>query len=288
MVRKKFDPSLIAIMIGLTLFAIIIILPFYNSVIVSLVTNKEYQESSFILWPKELTFQSYRFVLRWRNLYITAGNTLMITLLGVPYTMFITITYAYALLKPIPGRRFFFVFVMFTMFFGGGLVPFYLLMVDTLGLTNNRLAMVVPVGLSIWNMMLMQGYFRTISPEFEESARMDGAGEITIFARIVLPLCKPMLATIALFTAVGFWNEWFNGMLFMRRASQFPLQLMIRTILQQTSQILEGVPAAARQEAFNMGIQMAAVLLTIVPIAIVYPFLQKHFAQGITLGGVKG
>jgi len=288
MVNKKFDPSLVAISVILLILAFVVLLPFYNAVVISLISNKEYQESVFVLWPRSITFQSYSYVFGWSRLFRAAGVTSLVTLIGVPYSMFLSITAAYALTKPIPGRKFFIVFIMFTMFFNGGLVPTYILIASTLNLTNNIFAMILPFGLNIWYMLLMQGYLRTISPEFEESARIDGAGDITIFVRIVLPLCKPMLATIALYCAVDRWNEWYNGMLYMNTSTGWPLQFLVRTMIESSRIVLENLPQDIRHNNFAMGIQMAVIIVTIIPIAIVFPFMQKYFAKGLTLGGVKG
>jgi len=214
-------------------------------------------------------------------------NTIFVTITSTAFVMFLNVSFAYAMLKPIPGRRFFWIFLMFTMFFSGGLLPWFLLMVN-LGLANNRLAMVLPHGIGIVTVVLMQSYIRTLSPEYEESARLDGAGEMRLLWSIILPLCKPMLATLSLFAAVGGWNRWLEGMLFMQRVELQPLQLVLRNLLDESQMAIVGLPAEARRTAFGTGIQMAAVVVTMVPIICVYPFLQKHFVKGITLGGVKG
>jgi putative aldouronate transport system permease protein len=138
------------------------------------------------------------------------------------------------------------------------------------------------------SVILMQSYIRTLSPEYEESARLDGAGEMSILWYIVLPLCKPMLATLGLFAAVGAWNRWWEGMLFMQRPNLWPLQLVLRNMLANANLALQGVPEEARGDSFPIGLQMAAVVVTMLPIICVYPFLQKHFVKGITLGGIKG
>jgi len=273
----------------LILFALAIITPIWYVISVSLVPAHVYFGSRIFLYPPidGITLDNYRQVFDFGPILTGFRNTIFVTIASTVFVMFINVSFAYAMLKPIPGRKFFWLVLMFTMFFSGGLLPFFLMMVN-LGLVNNRLAMVLPHGLSIFTVILMQSYIRTLSPEYEESARLDGAGDIRLLWSIVLPLCKPMLATLALFAAVGGWNRWFEGMLFMQRVDLHPLQLVVRNMLDDTQAALSHLPVQARHTAFAMGLQMAAVVVTMLPIMCVFPFLQKYFVKGITLGGVKG
>jgi len=271
----------------LIIFAILIILPVWYVVSVSLVPQHVYFQTRLLLYPTQPNLDNYRAIFSFNPIRTGFMNTLFVTVASTIFVMFLNVSFAYAMLKPIPGRRFFWVILMFTMFFSGGLLPWFLLMIN-LGMANNRLAMVLPHGIAIITVILMQSYMRNLSPEYEESARLDGAGEIRLLWSIVLPLCKPMLATLSLFAAVGGWNRWFEGMLFMQRVELQPLQLVLRNLLDESSMAIVGLPAEARRTAFGMGIQMAAVVVTMVPIMCVYPFLQKYFVKGITLGGVKG
>jgi putative aldouronate transport system permease protein len=285
--RKKLDVSLIVITVILIIWGIIVLFPFYNALMISLVPQETYYKTPILLYPKNITFRAYQYVLYWKNLMVGFKNTLFVLIVGTTYNVVLTTLTAYALTKKIPGRKLFKTLIIFTMFFGGGLLPSYLLIVH-LHLMNSLWAMILPSGVSVFNMLLMQSYFYTLPDEFEESARMDGAGELNILFRIILPLCKPMLATITLYYAVDRWNEWYNGMLYMQKISKWPLQLFIRNMLSNANMIAEAVPASQRQQLFNAGMQMAAVVVTMIPIVCVYPFLQKYFVKGITLGGVKG
>jgi putative aldouronate transport system permease protein len=285
--KRKADISLVVITVCLIVWGLIILYPFYNAVLISLVPQSVYVKERLLLYPKELTFNSYKLVLQWRSLISGFRNTIFITLAGVIYNLVLTVSAAYVLIKPVPGRKLIVAFIMFTMFFQGGLLPGYL-MITGLGLTNSLWVTILPTGISIFNMLIMQSYFRTLSPEFEESAKIDGASELTILTKITLPLSKPMLATIALYYAVDRWNEWYNAMLFIRKTEKFPLQLLIRNMLSNANMMLAQVPASQRQARFAVGMQMAAIIITMIPIVSVYPFLQKQFTKGITLGGVKG
>jgi len=271
----------------LVLIALSILIPVWYVIVVSLVPQHVYFQTRLLMFPHELTFANYNHVFQSNLIRTGFMTTIFITITGTLYALALNVSFAYALLKPIPGRGIVWVLLLITMFISGGLFPSFLMMVN-LGFMNNRLAMVLPFGINIVWVFLLQAYMRTLSNEYEESARLDGAGEMTILIRIVLPLCKPILATVALFAAVGRWNEWFNGLMYMQFSNLWPLQLVLREILSNAGQLVQGLPADARIVTFNIGIQMASVIVTMLPIVCVYPFLQRHFVKGIQLGGVKG
>ena len=271
----------------LILYGLFILFPLWYVLSISLVSQETFVQNRLLLYPVNATLQNFRHILQWPTLRSGMWNSAIVAFFGAIYVLVLNVGFAYALLKPIPGRKIFWVLIIIPMFFGGGLLPYFLLMIN-LGMMNNRLAMIVPFGLGIWNVFLIQSYMRTLSPEYEESARLDGAGEMTLLIRIVLPLCKPILATVALFATVAGWNRWFEGMLFMQREYLWPLQLVLRNILDNVSVALPGIPHEARRDAFGTGLQMASVIMTMIPIICVYPFMQKYFVKGITLGGVKG
>ena len=285
---KKCKPDVpqIVIAVVLGIWALIIFYPFYNAVLTSIVPFHIAVNNPFMLYPPELDFSSYYFIFNWPNLSYGLRTTVIVVIFGVVYGMFLTVTMAYVLSTRIPGRRIVNAFIVFTMFFNGGLIPTYLL-IRNLGLVNNYLSMILPFGINIMNMMIMRSYFTTISPEFAEAARIDGAGEFTILMRIYLPLSTPMLATIGLFIGVDRWNEWFNGMLYITESQKRPLQLLVRNIISSTQIVTNNIPTALRPAVYNEGIQMAAVMVAVLPIALIFPFLQKYFVKGITLGGVK-
>ena len=273
----------------LTLFALTIFVPFWNVLMASLSTQKEYASNPVMLFPKSPTLESYRYLFRDGKILQGFKNTLRLELLGLPLSMFLTTTMAYALsFREFPGRRLILALTTFTMIFNGGIVPMYLVM-KQLKLTGSLWSVVFSNCFSVYNMILMINYFQSLPSSLMESARLDGAGEWCVLWKIVLPLSKPILATIALFYGVGFWNQWYDSMIFLRKANMMPLQNVLRSIIQEAeiNSSATGALAALSQTQFTDGIKMAAVFLTLVPILCLYPLLQKYFVKGITIGAVK-
>ncbi|MDR1062139.1 MAG: carbohydrate ABC transporter permease [Clostridiales bacterium] len=286
--RKGADIPMIAMVVFLSAWALIILFPFYNAVLISFAPQRVYIRTPLLVYPIEPTLDAYRFVFKWPSLATGLRNTSFILVVGTTYNVLLTALTAYALTKPIPGRKFFRLMILFTMFFGGGLFPYYLFINSTIHLGNTIWAMILPTGISIMDLLIMQSYYETLPEEIAESARIDGAGELKTLFRIVLPMCKPMLATITLYCAVARWNEWWYGMLFERSTDNYPMMLFLRNMLAETRAVTANIPISQRELVFSKGIQMAAIIVTMAPIVCVYPFLQKYFVKGITLGGVKG
>ena len=277
-----------AIMAFLALFALLILYPFYNSVCVSLVSQADYIKTRFMLYPKNVTFESYFVVFKNGSIFDGMKVTLLITIIGVIYNILLTVSLAYGFSKEFPGKKLFMMMIVFTMYFSGGLIPFYLLIKD-LKLVDNIFSMILPSGVSIMYMTVIRQNFESLPAELEESARIDGAGDLTILFRILLPLSVPILVTFALYYGVERWNEWYNGMLFIRSFDKRPLQLVLRGIIQTTGQAM--VTNELEQyniTPFSEGIKMACVVVTMTPIMLVYPFIQKYFVSGMTVGAVKG
>ena len=277
-----------AIMAFLALFALIILYPFYNSICVSLVSQADYIKARFMLYPKNITLESYFIVFENGSIFDGMKVTVFITLVGVVYNMLLTVSLAYGFSKQFPGRKFFLSMIVFTMYFSGGLIPFYLLIKD-LNLIDNVFSMILPTGVSIMYMTVIRQNFESLPAELEESARMDGANDLTILFKILLPLSVPILVTFALYYGVERWNEWYNGMLFIRSFEKRPLQLVLRGIIQTTGQAM--MTSDLQQyniTPFSEGIKMACIVVTATPIILVYPFIQKYFVSGLTVGAVKG
>ncbi len=282
---NAFDYILI---VFLTVFALLILYPFYNSVCVSLVSQADYIKTRFMLYPRNITFESYFVVFKNGSIFDGMKVTLIITLVGVLYNMLLTVSLAYGFSKEFPGKKLFMMMIVFTMYFSGGLIPFYLLIKD-LKLVDNIFSMILPSGVSIMYMTVIRQNFESLPVELEESARIDGANDLTILFRILLPLSVPILVTFALYYGVERWNEWYNGMLFIRSFEKRPLQLVLRGIIQTTGQAM--VTNELEQyniTPFSEGIKMACVVVTMTPIILVYPFIQKYFVSGMTVGAVKG
>ena len=263
--------------------------PVYNSVCVSLVSQADYIKTRFMLYPRNITFESYFVVFKNGSIFDGMKVTLIIiTLVGVLYNMLLTVSLAYGFSKEFPGKKLFMMMIVFTMYFSGGLIPFYLLIKD-LKLVDNIFSMILPSGVSIMYMTVIRQNFESLPVELEESARIDGANDLTILFRILLPLSVPILVTFALYYGVERWNEWYNGMLFIRSFEKRPLQLVLRGIIQTTGQAM--VTNELEQyniTPFSEGIKMACVVVTMTPIILVYPFIQKYFVSGMTVGAVKG
>lgn len=282
---NAFDYILI---VFLTVFALLILYPFYNSICVSLVSQADYIKTRFMLYPRNITFESYFVVFKNGSIFDGMKVTLIITLVGVLYNMLLTVSLAYGFSKEFPGKKLFMMMIVFTMYFSGGLIPFYLLIKD-LKLVDNIFSMILPSGVSIMYMTVIRQNFESLPAELEESARIDGANDLTILFRILLPLSVPILVTFALYYGVERWNEWYNGMLFIRSFEKRPLQLVLRGIIQTTGQAM--VTNELEQyniTPFSEGIKMACVVVTMTPIILVYPFIQKYFVSGMTVGAVKG
>ncbi len=282
---NAFDYILI---VFLTVFALLILYPFYNSVCVSLVSQADYIKTRFMLYPRNITFESYFVVFKNGSIFDGMKVTLIITLVGVLYNMLLTVSLAYGFSQEFPGKKLFMMMIVFTMYFSGGLIPFYLLIKD-LKLVDNIFSMILPSGVSIMYMTVIRQNFESLPAELEESARIDGANDLTILFRILLPLSVPILVTFALYYGVERWNEWYNGMLFIRSFEKRPLQLVLRGIIQTTGQAM--VTNELEQyniTPFSEGIKMACVVVTMTPIILVYPFIQKYFVSGMTVGAVKG
>lgn len=290
--RNRLSALDVVLFVILTLLGLAIILPFYNAIMISFVTEAEYFRSPFILFPKDPTLEAYRTLLETGSILNGYGNTLYYIAVGLPISMFITFAMGYVLSRPeFPGRKLLYLFVLITMLFSGGMVPSFLL-IRSLGLMNTRWSVILSCLLSTYYVVLVTNFIRALPASLLESARLDGASETTILLRIVLPLSKPIIATITLFYAVDKWNEWWNSMLYINRMEMYPLQLILQNIINsyQTAQDTEIASADAinRLQTFSMGIKMAAIVVTMLPIMLVFPFLQRFFVKGIMIGAVKG
>ena len=268
----------------LALFGLSILYPFYNAVLVSIVPQQVYVRAKFMLWPTQVIWDSYVFVFKSRLIWSSMMNSIIVTTVGTAYNMVLTILCAYALTKPIPGRRFFRFLIVFTMYFSGGIIPFYLLIKD-LKLMNSLAVMIIPTGIAIMYMLIISNYFNSLPPSMEESAKIDGYNDIQILFKIVIPISTPAFAAIALFYAVALWNEYFYATLFISTSKLYPLPVVLRQMIIQNQSLAEvGVQSAGSSyEQFKM----ACIIISLIPVVVAYPFVQKYFTKGISLGAVK-
>jgi putative aldouronate transport system permease protein len=287
-IRKKVDWVDVVLFILLTSWGLIILIPFLNVVAISFTGYKEYLETPLLLFPKNPELRAYKELFEDGRIWIGYRSTFIIILVGVPLSLFLSTTMGYALSRRnYPGRRFFFMFILFTMIFQGGIVPLYLV-IRSLKLNNTLWSVIFTGGINTFYMIIVYNFFSTIPESLIESARLDGAGDWMILFRIIFPLSFPILATMTLFYTVDKWNEWFNAMIFIRRGAIQPLQVVLRSIVMDSAaQGQLNTNVAMVDRAFTSGIKMAAVMVTMLPIMCVYPFLQKHFAKGILVGAIK-
>ncbi len=285
---QKFNALDGVILVLLTLLGLIIVYPFYNTILISIVPQADYTRNPFMLIPTNITWENYEFVFDSPLLLNSMWNSVKLAFVGTIYNMVLTVLMAYAFTKPIPGRNFFRFYMVFTMYFGGGLVPFYLL-IKALGLIDSFWVMVLPSGISITYMFIISANMSALPKELEESAQLDGASDMKILFSIILPLTLPILATFTLYYTVERWNEWYNAMLFLKNTASWPLQLTLRNIISSANFIsTQAMTGDVRPPTYGEGIKMACIAVTVFPLMAVYPFLQRYFLTGLTLGAVKG
>ncbi|MFS0726695.1 carbohydrate ABC transporter permease [Paenibacillus sp. 1P07SE] len=262
--------------------------PFFYVLSVSFTPAAEVVRKGVVLIPEQFTLYAYKQVMQGYGLGNAYQVTLFRTVVGTALNLFFTVLMAYSLSKKhLPGRSAMLLFVIFTMLFNGGIIPTYLL-TRYLGLLDTVWALIIPGLISAFNLIIVKGFFEQLPPEIEESAKVDGAGDFRVLWRIVLPLSLPVIATIGLFYAVFHWNSYFDGIMYIRDQQLYPLQVVLRNILLNfQTQSVDAVNDPSLPASF-LSVQMAAVMLSTVPILLVYPFIQKHFAKGVLLGSVKG
>ncbi len=284
--ERKIQGLDIIICVILVFYAFLIIFPFWNAFVISISSESSYLHSDLLLWPTDLDLSSYKKVFQDEQLWSGFGITMILLIGGTLYQLFFTVITGYALSrKNWTGKNLVMNMILVTMFFGGGMIPYYIL-IQKLGMMNTIWVMIIPGAIDTFNMLLMRNYFASLPAEMEESAKIDGANDIIIFVRVFLPLSLPMLATIGLFFAVGNWNSWYNAMIFIPDNKKiWPLQMVLRTMIAKVSSTIENPEA---KEGFGESMTMASIFFTIVPMMCFYPFLQRFFVKGIVVGAIKG
>ncbi|ALS27226.1 carbohydrate ABC transporter permease [Paenibacillus cisolokensis] len=274
----------------LALFAAVTVLPFVYIIAGSFATEVELMERKFFLFPRDPSLSAYYYIFSSATLFRSIGISVFITVFGTLTNLAFTLSMAYALSrKDLIGRNAVLNLVIFSMLFSGGMIPGYLV-VKELGLLDNYLAVILPGAISAFNLIIIKNFFQQLPAGLEESARIDGCTDIGVLWRIVLPLSKPVIATFGLFYAVGHWNNFFSALLYLNDHTMWPLQVLLREIV-MLSQLAVGDMSAMDPnfvEPPEQSIKMAVIVVGTVPILLVYPFLQKHFAKGVLLGSVKG
>ncbi|MGO4733320.1 carbohydrate ABC transporter permease [Paenibacillus sp. 2KB_22] len=276
------------VMLGI--LGILTVLPFLYIIGNSFATEAEITERSFFLIPKVFSFSAYEYIFSSSTIFHSIGVSIFITVAGTLVNLFFTLTMAYPLSRSdFWGRNVMMNMVIFSMLFGGGMIPTYLV-IRGLGLLDSYWALMLPGAISAFNLIVVKNFFQQMPPGLEEAARIDGCSDLGVLWRIVLPLSKPVIATFALFYAVGHWNNFFSALLYISDSDKWPLQVMLRQIV-LLSQASVGDMANMDPNFVQppeQSIKMAVIVVGTIPILLVYPFLQKHFAKGVMLGSIKG
>lgn len=275
----------------LFLFAIICILPFLLVIGSSFSSEQEIARYGYSFIPKEPTLDSYRSIFKNASSIVRAyGITIFITVVGTALSTFINMMTGYVLMrKDFRWRNKFSFYFFFTTLFSGGLMPWYMVCI-ALGFKDNILALIVPSLVSVWNIILVKGFVSGIPYEITESAKIDGAGDFQIFIKLIWPLSTPVIATIGLFTALGYWNSWYNTMLFINDSNLYSLQYLHYKLIND-AQALRQIAAESGEVINTVPIESMKMALTVIvtgPILLLYPFVQRYFIKGLTLGAVKG
>ena len=277
----------IANMVLVGIFALSALYPFIYIAAISFSSGFAAAAGTVVLTPVEMTLGAYRYVLSAPEFWISYGNTFIYTIGGTLMSLLIIIPGAYALSRPqLIGRRYFNLFVAFTMWFNAGLIPFFLNMRD-LGLLDSYFGIIIAFACNAFNIILLRNFFEAIPPSFEEAARMDGANDFQVLWKVYVPLSKPALATITLFCIVSRWNGFFWAMVLLQDEKKVPLQVYLRHTIATLSDDQE-FSATLTDAAYSVETVTAAIIVcSIIPVLIIYPFIQKYFEKGILLGGVK-
>jgi putative aldouronate transport system permease protein len=285
---RRFDWFKVLAYTVVIVFALCCLLPFWLVISGSLTDEAELINHGYVLWPHTFSTASYQFLLAGGQVATSYGISIFITVVGTTLALAITsgLAYAIAMLRPRVGRPLGF-FVYFPMLFSGGLVPFYLLVTQVLQLQDSLWAVILPLMVNPFFVFIMVSFFRQIPREIIESGRMDGANAFVIFVRLVLPISTPVLATIALFYALTYWNDWFMAILFIGDNTKFPLQLLLQNMIANVD-ATQALQYSSAIQVPSYQLRMALTLMTIGPIIFVYPFLQRYFVKGLTLGAAKG
>ena len=264
--------------------------PFWHVVMQSFSSMEATLKGGAFLYPKGFNLDTYRSVFNNPQVYTGFATSIMVTVIGTVLGTLLTAMTAYPLSKSrLRGGKVLMVIVLITMIFAGGMIPSFLL-IQELGLMDNRLALILPALVSAYNCIIMKNFFMSIPESLEESARIDGANDIRIFFSIIVPLSKATIATIALFMAVAYWNDYFSTVLYIRSTDKWALQAVLRNMLTNTQQAMAqaGVNVINTSNTNSETIKAGTIVISTVPILVVYPFVQKYFVTGVMIGGVKG
>ena len=287
--RERGVIGIVVIYIIIILAAFITLYPFLYVIANSLSNPLNVIRRDVIVWPVNFSLTSYETLLKQKDVFMAYYNTIWYTVVGTLVNMILTIMAAYALsIKKFFLRNQISVFIAVTMFVSGGIIPSYIV-VNRLGLYDTPRALIVPTAISAYNLIVARSFFESLPEELMESAHLDGANDLVILWKIIVPVSKPIISVLIIFYAVGHWNEYFNPMIYLKSRELKPIQLYLRDILvanQQATTSTGGSTGAERQYLFE-ALKFSTIVITTLPITIIYPFFQKHFVQGVMIGAVK-
>lgn len=284
--RQRPEPFTIVSYIGVIAFGLICAIPFWMVVAGSLTAESVLATRGYSFWPSPLSFDAYASLFAGQRMWLSYGATIFITVVGTAIALAATSGISWVIARGLPRvSRILAVFAYIPLLFNGGLVPMYILITQILQLQNSLFAVIFPLVIAPFLVFVQVSFFRGTPQEILDAARIDGATELRIFFQIVLPLSKPVLAVIALFYAVTFWNEWFHALLFISQPEKFPLQLVLQNLI---SSVANAADLGATASAPVYQIRLAMTVVTIGPILLAYPFAQRYFVKGLTLGATKG
>jgi putative aldouronate transport system permease protein len=272
----------------LSAIALASFLPFVHVIGGSFTTSAELAVNKFVLIPKVWSLDAYKFIFSTNTIFRAMAVSVLVTLIGTLFSMLISSMMAYGLSRrDLDGRKAIMFAVVFTMLFNGGLIPTFLV-VKELHLIDSYAALILPIAISAFNLIILKNFFQNIPEGLEESAKIDGCNDFGIFFRIVLPLSMPVIATISLFYAVTYWNTYLNAILYLDSSDKWPIQVLLRQIVVLASGMEYSSSLDATVPPPDQTVKMAVIVVATLPILLVYPFLQKHFAKGALLGSIKG
>ena len=284
----------VIIIIVLSVIAFVMIYPFWHTLMYSLSDTKEVTRRTLMFYPVKPSIEAYKLILSTKQIYIAYGNTILRTVLGTTLSLLLTATTAYPLaINRFKGRTFFSMLIYMTMLFSGGMIPTYLL-INSLEMINTFWALIIPGVISAYNMFIMRNYFRSLPADLEASARIDGANTLQILFRVYIPISGPVLAALAMFYGIDNWNSYLDCIIYTNKSSLQVLQVYLREVMitNSASNAITGFGADVANAAVNSvsdkSLMMTIVSVSVIPILLVYPFLQRYYTSGLTIGAVKG
>jgi ABC-type glycerol-3-phosphate transport system permease component len=288
---KKINAVTFGTVLNYTMLSILVfvcVYPFLNVVAYSFSSNRSVMAGEVTFFPIEPQLDAYKEILHRGQIWVSMNVTVIITLLGTGIGLLLTIFAAYALSKKkLKGRKWINGMILFTMYFSGGIIPSFLVVRD-LGMFDHLTSLYIPTAMNVFNFIVMRTFFRELPESLEEAAHLDGATDIQILTKIVLPLSLPIIATIGLFYAVAYWNDYFNSLIYIQSPDKYTLQLRLRSLLFADEIGAAGATEGIGNQVMAESLKMTCIVVGTVPILIVYPWLQKYFVKGVMLGYVKG